>query len=396
MENLNFWVKKLDPYFEELDEIPLFRGESFSFEDLANSIKKELNLENLSLSCNVTGWQKQEDFNKILGDNITQLCLTFTPLMGNVYLLMNRDDVKSLTSSLLSRADKNNFSSIVLEEGFYRFLTLFTLDHLKKTATFQGLSPKIVENAEMKSNEAFCLDIIIETKADTAVHALIAITADFRKYWNDFFSSKKSIILSKVKNNVEVPIQIVAGHTFLTKNEWESVSEGDFIVLDRCYIDQDSDTNKVMFTLNENPIFLAKILKNKIHILDYASYHEEDEYMEQKSNKYIDPSENIEENAEEREDPQALLDEEPSSETNVTILSEEISPMKDIPFKLTVEVAKISISLEKLLELQPGNFLKLPVSPENPVNLTVNGKKIGTAEITKLGETFGIRILQIG
>ena len=396
MQNLNFWIKKLDPYFEELDEIPLFRGESFSFEDLSNTLKKELHLENLSLSCKVIGWQKQQDIKTMLGNRLNQLCLSFTPLMGNVYLLINSNDVKNLTSTLLSTNRKNNFSSIALEEGFFRFLTLFTLDHLKSSETFQGLSAKIVENAEIKSLEAFFLDIAIETNDNAPVHAFIAITSDFRKSWNEFFISKSSIILNKVKKNIEVPIQIVAGHTFLSKKEWETVKEGDFIILDRCFLDPASDSNKVLFTLNDNPIFLAKILRNKVHILDYASYYEENEYMEQKPNKKIETSEHIPGNLEENENPQDFLDEKPSFEIDANLLSDEPTSFKDLPIKLTVELAKLSISLEKLTELQPGNFLKLPITPESPVNITVNGKKIGTAEIIKLGETFGIRILQIG
>ena len=396
MQDLNFWIKKLDPYFEELDEIPLFRGESFSFEDFSKSLQKELNLPQLSLSCKTIGWQSREEIKTILGEKVTQICLTFTPLMGNCYLIINSNDIKELTSTLLSQDKKNNFSSIALEEGFFRFLTLVTLDQLKNTPTFKGLSAKIVEKAELKSSEAYCLDISIGTNGNSAEHAFIAITSDFRKSWNNFFFSKKSIILNKIRKNIEVPVQITAGHTFLSETELSTLQEGDFVVLDRCFFDPETDANKVLFTLDNTPIFLAKILKNKIHILDYASYYEENEYMEQNPNKYKTPSKEIPENLEENENPQDLLEENPPMEMDLPPISEEASPYKEVPIKITVEIAKLSISLEKLMELQPGNFLKLPISPEMPVNLTVNGKKIGTAEITKLGETFGIRILQIG
>lgn len=396
MQNLNFWVKKLDPYFEELDEVPLFRGESFSFDDLSNALKKELNLPDFSLTSKFIGLQKLEEIKKIMGDGLTQLCLSFTPLMGNVYLLLKSDDVSKLTSSMLSKGDSNNFSSIVLEQGFFRFLTLFTLDHLKRSPTFKGLSAKIVEEVEIKSPHAYFLDIAIQIKAGLSIPALIAITPDFRQSWNDFFFSKKSIILSKVKSAVEVPIEIVAGHTFLTQNQWLTAQEGDFIVLDRSYIDPISDSNKVVITLNENPIFLANIENNKIGILEYASYQEENEFMEQKPNKTTDLSIDPPEDIEQSENQEALSEENLSLKSEAVPLSEQTSFLKDIPLKLTVEVAKISISLEKLLQLQPGNFLNLPVSLENPVNLTVNGKKIATAELTKIGDTFGVRILQIG
>jgi flagellar motor switch protein FliN/FliY len=80
----------------------------------------------------------------------------------------------------------------------------------------------------------------------------------------------------------------------------------------------------------------------------------------------------------------------------VSPIKEESSPLKNVPLKVTVELAKISLTLEKLTNLQPGNFLELPTSLENPVNLTVNGKKIGKGELISLGETLGIKILEMG
>ena len=77
------------------------------------------------------------------------------------------------------------------------------------------------------------------------------------------------------------------------------------------------------------------------------------------------------------------------------VLEEQSMELKDIPIKLTVEIAKISMTLEKLLNLQPGNCLELPLAVDAPVNLTVNGKKIGTAELTSIGDMFGVRILKL-
>lgn len=396
MENLNFWVKKLDPYFEEIDETPLFRGESFSFENLSNALKKELNLPDFSLTSKFTGLNNLEEIKKIMGEKLSHLCLSFPPLMGNVYLLLGRDDISKLTSSILSKGEKNNFSSIVLEEGFFRFLVLFTLDQLKKTPTFKGLSAKVVEDVEIKSKAAYFLEINIQLRADCSIPAFIAITPDFRRSWNDFFYSKKSIILDKVKSGVDLPVQIIAGHTILTKDQWQSAEVGDFIVLDKSYIDPVSGSNKALLALNGNPLFLASIEKNKIEILEYASYQEESEFMEQKPNKILDPSIDPPEDIAQIENASDPENEDISLKNDAEPISEEISPLRDMPIKLTVEIAKVSISLEKLLELQPGNFLSLPISLEDPVNLTVNGKKIGTAEFTKIGDIFGIRILQIG
>jgi flagellar motor switch protein FliN len=48
------------------------------------------------------------------------------------------------------------------------------------------------------------------------------------------------------------------------------------------------------------------------------------------------------------------------------------------------------------MELQPGNMLEVDLHPENGVDLVVNGKRIGKGELLRVGETLGVRILDIG
>lgn len=72
-----------------------------------------------------------------------------------------------------------------------------------------------------------------------------------------------------------------------------------------------------------------------------------------------------------------------------------ISP-KEIPLTLSIEVARLQINLEKLLQLSPGNILELPVRPEHGVDVVIGGKKVARAELIKLGEVLGVKILQMG
>jgi flagellar motor switch protein FliN/FliY len=48
------------------------------------------------------------------------------------------------------------------------------------------------------------------------------------------------------------------------------------------------------------------------------------------------------------------------------------------------------------MNLQPGNLLELNVHPEQGVDLVVNSKKIGHGELLKIGDTLGVRVLEIG
>jgi flagellar motor switch protein FliN len=381
MKNLNFWLKNIDPYLAELDEIPLFRGEKFSFTDLAASLKKELSLEDLEISSPQMKWQTKEEILQEFGEDPHQLCLIFTPLLGNVYLLIGKEELKALTSYFLLLDEKSQFPSFILEEGFYRHLILLTLEQIKKSPTFDGLTPKIVEKAEIKSEQAFCIHLKLKIQNKISLSALVAITPDFRKSWNDFFLSKKSITSDLLRSAVEVPLTAIAGSISLKREELESLEKGDFVVLDTPNLTLKDGGRAIILKLNETPVFIARMEENKILIQEYANYHEEDEIMEEKDMPQNEPLSN-QEFSEGEELPLS------TTEKNISI--------EDLPVKITVELAKISITLEKLTSLQPGNILHISSTIDSPVKLTVSGKQIGLGELIQVGETLGIRILQLG
>lgn len=70
--------------------------------------------------------------------------------------------------------------------------------------------------------------------------------------------------------------------------------------------------------------------------------------------------------------------------------------LKDIPITITCELAQIETNVQKLLELAPGNMLDLSISSDSAVLLVVNGKIVGKGEIIKIGDTLGVRILEMG
>jgi flagellar motor switch protein FliN len=75
--------------------------------------------------------------------------------------------------------------------------------------------------------------------------------------------------------------------------------------------------------------------------------------------------------------------------------SKNLSLPKDIPFPIVVEIGQLKMSLEKLLQLQPGNVLEMTVRPEQGVYLTVHGKRIAQGELIKIGDVLGVKILHL-
>ena len=68
----------------------------------------------------------------------------------------------------------------------------------------------------------------------------------------------------------------------------------------------------------------------------------------------------------------------------------------EVPVSLTVELGQLTISMEKLMQIEVGNLLDISLRPNNEVILTLNGKAIAKAELIRIGENLGVRILELG
>lgn len=73
---------------------------------------------------------------------------------------------------------------------------------------------------------------------------------------------------------------------------------------------------------------------------------------------------------------------------------EKLSP-DQIPLSVSIELGRVQIPLSTLINLQKGNLLELGIQPEAGVDIVVQGKCIGKGELLKIGDTLGIRILDV-
>lgn len=90
------------------------------------------------------------------------------------------------------------------------------------------------------------------------------------------------------------------------------------------------------------------------------------------------------------------------SRVQFTELEEDLRPnpalqesLKEVKISVDVVLGSAKISLQKLLALQPGNLLTLDKLAGEPVDIEVNGKKVGSGEIVVVDENFGVKILEI-
>lgn len=66
----------------------------------------------------------------------------------------------------------------------------------------------------------------------------------------------------------------------------------------------------------------------------------------------------------------------------------------DLP--IIVRMGEKVMPAAEITALQPGSIIELPKSAEEPLDLLVNNKCVGTGNAVKVGENFGIRIEFIG
>jgi len=59
---------------------------------------------------------------------------------------------------------------------------------------------------------------------------------------------------------------------------------------------------------------------------------------------------------------------------------------------LIVTVGSQRLSLENVLSFAPGSIIELNKSADEPLEILINNKEVGTGEAIKVGENFGVRI----
>ena len=83
--------------------------------------------------------------------------------------------------------------------------------------------------------------------------------------------------------------------------------------------------------------------------------------------------------------------EEESSQNEASL---ETISLADIPIKINLEVSRFEVTLDELSRMEPGYKLPIEINPRI-VHLTTGGKIIGKGEIIEIGDTIGVKILEL-
>lgn len=335
-------------------EIPM---QSFvmDWEDFSSQFSKRLGLENVYIRPVKTSWLAPEELEKTLGENLIYISLILSPLNGHVFWAMDQDDISKITSWLLFKTSKaKGFSSEILQDGFYRYLLLEGLDLIDQNPALQGLSAKIISAEPSLQSAMFGVDIEI-TYQERSCYARLYLTSEFLSSWKQKIKPT-NLLEDGSSDKIHLPVSVIAGKVSLSMQEWEQIQPGDFVLLDTPYFDFETQQKKALLSVKEIPLFYAKIKPAKMKVIDCAPFNER--FMEENS-----------------------------EEKNI--------PLKEIPLSIHVEMGSFQMSLQRLMNVKPGEVIDFPNNLEHDVTLTLSGKPIGKGELVKIGETYGVRVLEI-
>lgn len=360
------WVRKIRDELRDLDTVPLFgNAPPIDWTRLASLLSSCFHAE-ISLRPTSQDWRSSPEIKKGLGANPLTVSFSVTPFGETLLWTMPRADVDKFTSRMLYEKGKGKTSAII-REGFYQYLLLEALSSLQEIEPLQKLTFQMEEEAEFPNENSFCIDIEIQID-DKTCWGTLSIPASFRKKWVEHFSQASAEYFpTETARQTELILGLKTAESLLTQEEWGEMEPGDFLLIEPSAHKAHSDKGMATLQLGTTPLFQVKINHNKIELLDYAFTYEET--MEQK-----------------KTEPDEPLD----------LAEEEAGSIKNVPLNVTIELARLRMTLDKLMHLSPGNLLELPIHPDQGVSLCINGKKVGRGELVHLGEALGVRILEIG
>lgn len=76
-------------------------------------------------------------------------------------------------------------------------------------------------------------------------------------------------------------------------------------------------------------------------------------------------------------------------------LPESAGMLEDVAVAMVVELGRVSVSAADVMNLRPGQVIELSRSPGDPVDLVVDGKRLGKGELVEIEGELGVRILEL-
>lgn len=423
------WLRHVPQSIFELEDAPFFgHPPQFPWEQFSAIFAKVFQIEEAKFTPTSWGVRAAKDLYEGLGSHPISHFMDLAPLKGTFCFAMAEEEVQRLVNFfLLGDPHASTLVDIDYQQGFYQFLALEVFNIISKLQYAKDLIPHLIESTELPTKPCLCQDVLIDLSGQ-AFMGRIFVSEELQHSWKERYTQNSLSVA--VPAEIQVIVQLEAGNVALRKSEWDQIEVGDFLFLDQCSLEDSGEKGRVIMTLYSKPIYRAKIKDGQLKILESPFFHEVqtnmspspkqeestladstfDEEFTDFEDEFTDTyTETDIEHETEQEAPPTRAEaraptpprtSEPKEAAPAAAVTEATKApsgaplnLNDIPLTVVVEIGRIQISLQKLMELQPGNLLELDIHPEKGVDLVVNGNVIGKGELLKLGDSLGVRIL---
>lgn len=409
------WIKSLSPRLAGHDRVPLLPGPvDFSWKALADRLRGQLQIKELYIDKGVPVFETKEEVTAHFKEPHITLPILFSPQPEPLYVLLSRRELVHLLCHLLGQHD----ASDTLEEpylmGFVSFLAAAIFDTIEALVPKEGWSLRLGEAGEIPKGDYLSFSVAAHFDQALTLYPRLAIPVSWYASFQERYALMGRQEGSKVGQKVDMTVAMQVGSAFLSYEEWAKVEAGDFVLLDRLTLMPGQSKGKVLMTLNSKPLFRAKVKKGALKIDERVTHYEvssamekdEEETAEDIQEEGLEPDQEevgeFAEGYEEKEAEPAPAAQAPTVEAPPVEIKESGHPpvvpftQESLDVELLVEIGRLKITLDKLMQLEPGNILKLDVNPESGVDLVVNGKVVGRGELLKIGDLLGVRVLDLG
>lgn len=413
------WLKTLPSTLLKLDKTPsLGHSPPFHWDELSKKLSALFDRE-IKVSGQEMQMRSPEEFLLGAQDLMIVKHSTVQPLPGVASFVLPKSCIKSLIGYLIKKeGDGIDQYDPEFQESFTQFLAMEVLYSLSQINFDRALSFQLLDNQELPTEPSHCLDIEIALPSQT-LHGRLIISPQLSQAWKERYNQQQFDLLLKsaIAKNTPVTVHLEAGRVVLSPGEWKELRVGDFVLLDSCSLQPGDNKGRVMLTVNQRPFMRGKLKDGQLKLLEpvalvtgatmenqesptegEAEVPPDDLPLEEEAGEAeeIDLSEeetpSVEEEVQEGEAAEA-----PPQEAAAPQVEEKLAKLSadTLPMTIVIEVARIQMPLKQLLDLQPGSLIDLEVSPQSGVDLVINGQKIGKGELLLIGETLGVRILDL-
>lgn len=439
------WLPTVPVALVKNEDIPLFGyPPPFPWEQFAEVFAKIFQLESVNFIPSSGQIREANKLYEGLESHLLPLFFDFSPLIGTFCFVMSEQDVNRLMNLiLLGSIDGVTLVEPEYQKGFYEFLALEISNIFVKLDYASGIVPHLIEQKALPAADSFCQDVRVEIQGIFFVGRII-VSNELRKSWKQRFAERSltAKIPAGLGSKIQATVHLEAGRVVLQQSEWAGVSLGDCLLLDHCTLEGNGEKGRVIMTLDGRPLFRAKVKEGNLKILESSLFHEIDAHIappalqpkpepqihqeakladtfdeeyssfEDEFSEFDDlessppvkpaapkvpntPSETPQAEKQSMVEPEDDLEADEEAAISKVAAENSTKPLAihEIPLTVIVEVGRLQISIQKLMELEAGNLLELNIHPENGVNLVVNGAVIAKGELLKIGDSLGVRIL---